>query len=59
LLLAVLKEVWFTQSAGGTDNRTSLSLWWQGTWGSDAVCWEEDDIVDMIVRGDVDEAGIG
>lgn len=55
----MLKEVWFTQSAGGTDNRTSLSLWWQGTWGSDAVCWEEDDIVDMIVRGDVDEAGIG
>ena len=45
--------VWFTQSAGGTDDdRTSRSLWWHGTCGSDGVCWAgEDDIDDddMVV----------
>ena len=39
-----------TKSAGGTDDRTSLSLlWWQGTCGSDGVWWAEDDIDDMAV----------
>ena len=50
-MVVMAEEVgWLTQSAEGTDDRTSPSLWWQGTCGSSGAWWADDGIdYDIVV----------